>query len=313
MKRKRKIRTIPVLFLGICCLAGFTLYGGDSLLHEVQEIQNSMVDESKLSYLNKELESHNALLMDVQTGEILLQKRSEDRIYPASLTKIMTVYIALKQIDNLEMKIQVPKDAIQELIESNASMAGFEPFEEVSVRDVLYGAMLPSGADACVTLAQYIGGSQEVFVEKMNETAKSLGMNQTHFTNVTGLHNEQHYSTVKDLMYLLKEAMKDETFRSIWTTQSYQTDPSNIHSEGISLTSTLLTSMTKFNIKNDYIQGAKTGYTPEAGLCMASLGYVAQHEYLFISANATGDHETQPFHIMDAIRAYQEVNLQHSK
>ena len=101
----------------------------------------------------------------------------------------------------------------------NASMAGFLPGEKVKVIDLLYGNILPSGGECSIALAEQISGTEQKFAELMNKKAQELGMNNTHFTNATGLHDESHYSTVRDLSILLQYALKNETFHKIFQTK----------------------------------------------------------------------------------------------
>lgn len=309
MKRKHnKARHSGFYLLGICLLIGIGTMKWNSLRVKVEDIQSAVFDPAPFSYLNTQLTSEYALLVKLDTQEILLEKRKDERIYPASMTKIMTTYVALQKLKNLDLKVLVPSDTISEMQQLNASMAGFRPMEEVSIRDLLYGAMLPSGAEACVTLAQSVSGSEQAFVDLMNTTAAQLGMKNTHFMNTTGLHEEQHYSTVQDIEILLSKALQDQNFKTVFTTQTHRTQSDAYNPNGLIFTSTLTNSLTQFGLNNPYILGAKTGYTPEAGLCMASLGKVGQSEYVLISARAKGDHETDPYHVLDALNVYKALD-----
>lgn len=130
---------------------------------------------------------------------ILMQKNSEEKIYPASLTKMMTAIVAIENLPDLKVKIKLTNSTFQGLYKADASMAGFQPGEQVRAIDLLYGVMLPSGAECCIGLADQIAGSEQNFVKIMNQKAADLGMKNTHFENATGLHNVNHYTTVKDL------------------------------------------------------------------------------------------------------------------
>ena len=120
-------------------------------------------------------------------------------MYPASLTKVMTAVVVLDHADELDAVVEAPADMFPALWEQNASMAGLQPGESATVEDMLYGLMLPSGADCAIALARYVAGDVEAFVELMNRTAAALGMSGTHFTNPTGLHDADHYSTARDM------------------------------------------------------------------------------------------------------------------
>ncbi|MGG6310804.1 D-alanyl-D-alanine carboxypeptidase family protein [Paenibacillus macerans] len=186
-----------------------------------------------------ELNSPNAILMNLKDHAILMQKNSEDQIYPASLTKMMTAIVAIENLPDLKEKITLTHSVFQGLSEADASMAGFQPGEKVMAIDLLYGALLPSGAESCIGLADYIAGSEKNFVGMMNQKAADLGMHNTHFENSTGLHNENHYSTVKDLTILLSYALQNDTFREIFTSSRHSTPQTNKHPDGITFYSTM--------------------------------------------------------------------------
>ena len=130
--------------------------------------------------------SRHAILLDAQSGRVLAQKRADERTAPASLTKMMTVLLAIETEPDLDKQVTLPEDIFPALQTEKASMAGFVPDETVTVRDLLYGAMLPSGAECCEALARLVSGSEDNFAELMNQKAAELGMKNTHFTNATG-------------------------------------------------------------------------------------------------------------------------------
>lgn len=184
--------------------------------------------------------SRHAILLDAQSGRVLAQKRADERTAPASLTKMMTVLLAIETEPDLDKQVTLPEDIFPALQTEKASMAGFVPDETVTVRDLLYGAMLPSGAECCEALARLVSGSEDNFAELMNQKAAELGMKNTHFTNATGLTDTEHYSSAADMAKLLQAALHNTTFRTIFTTEHYTTTATAQHPEGVSLTSTLL-------------------------------------------------------------------------
>ena len=149
--------------------------------------------------------SRHALLMDARTGQVLARKRSGEEAAPASLTKMMTVLLAAEALPDLDTPVTLPEDIFPALYKADASMAGFQPGETVTVRDLLYGAMLPSGAECCEALARQVSGSEEAFVARMNERAKELGMHDTHFLNCTGLPAEGHVTSAYDIALMSRE------------------------------------------------------------------------------------------------------------
>lgn len=176
--------------------------------------------------------SRHAILLDAQSGRVLAQKRADERTAPASLTKMMTVLLAIEGEPNLDKQVTLPEDIFPPLQTENASMAGFMPGETVTVRDLLYGAMLPSGAECCETLARLVSGSEENFAALMNQKAAELGMKNTHFTNPTGLTDTEHYSSAADMAKLLQAALHNATFRTIFTAEHYTTTATAQHPGG---------------------------------------------------------------------------------
>lgn len=251
------------------------------------------------------ISSDHGVLMKLGDKEaVIYEKNAEETIYPASLTKIMTVLIAIEQANDLNERAVVNGDIHRQLTGENASMAGFVANEEVALIDLMYGAMLPSGAEASLTLATHIAGTEANYVERMNEKSVQLGLEQTHFTNTTGLHNEDHYTSSHDLIVLLQYALENETFRQIFTSISHLTQPTSHHSNGLMLTSSLFSRVTEPTFSGGLLLGGKTGYTTEAGLCLASIAEVNGQEYILVTAQAQGNHHTEPFHIEDALYVY---------
>lgn len=260
--------------------------------------------------LNVDLEnlySPYAILTDADTGEVLAEHRSRERIYPASLTKMMTALLAVENTADLSVAVTLPGDIFPELYAQDASMAGFLPEETVSARDLLYGILLPSGAECSVTFAIRIAGSEAAFVEQMNARAQELGMQNTHFCNCTGLHDADHYTTVEDLALLLRYALQKEEFRSAFTAKRYTSTPSGQHPGGITFQSTMFQYMESTRVAGGEILGGKTGYTDEAGQCLASLAEVNGKEYILVTAKAPGTHQTEQFHILDAQAVYSQI------
>lgn len=264
--------------------------------------------DTSVSIDTGDLHSACAILVRLSDKAVLMQKQGDERIYPASLTKMMTAVVAIENIPDLQKKIELSSSLFQPLYKADASMAGFLPGEKVRAIDLLYGALLPSGAECCIGLADEISGSEESFVKKMNEKADRLGMSNTHFANSTGLQNENHYSTVKDLSLLLDYALQNQTFREIFTSSRHSTAATNKHPDGITFTSTLSQSLKDHTLPGGEILGGKTGFTDEAGLCLASLAQIGGKEYILVTAGAEGDHKTEPYDIDDAREVYQRLN-----
>lgn len=246
---------------------------------------------------NLNIDSKYAIIYNMDTNEVLYEYNSNEITSIASLTKIMTCIVAIENIENLDTKVTLGRDVFYGLVEAQASVAGFKYGDNVSYRDLLMGAMLPSGADATKALAINIAGSEEEFVKLMNAKAKELNLSNTNFVNTTGLEAVGHYSTVQDIATLLIYSLKNDTFREIYTTREYTT------TNNLKFSSTLKKISNGYTIDVSHIQGSKTGYTDEAGLCMSSIANYNNVNYLLVTAGADY-HGNTPRQLLDAIKIY---------
>jgi D-alanyl-D-alanine carboxypeptidase len=222
------------------------------------------------------------VVMDCQTGKVLVEHQADLPVFPASTTKIMTAILALESGD-LDRIVTVSPEAVN--LPAGSSKVGYLAGEEVNLRDVLYGMMLPSGNDAANIVAESIAGSQEDFVERMNVKAAILGMTGSHFMNPSGLQDAEHVVTARDMARLAAYAMKNQKFRELVATRYYSLPPTNLHPYFgwaiLANTNRLLQYGDTF-LKSDYlasITGIKTGSTNNAGNnLIASAISVSGHE-----------------------------------
>ena len=233
------------------------------------------------------ISSEHAVLLDVDNNTILAQRDPDARIYPASMTKIMTLLVAAEHIENMDDTFTMTYDIIAPLIDAEASRAGFEEGETVPLKDLMYGIALPSGADATTAIAIYLCGSEDEFVKLMNEKAEELGLENTHFTNASGLYDPNHYSTATDIAMLMSAVMENDTCREILGTYQYTTSATEQHPEGIPLESTMFSRMYGNEVTGITIEAGKTGYTDEAGHCLVSYATDADGKQ-FIAVTAKG-------------------------
>lgn len=247
------------------------------------------------------ISSKYGILINIDKNTVVAQKNSDTVMYPASLTKIMTLLVAVENIKDLNARYTFTSKLIDPLVADEASRAGFEPGESVTLNDILYGAILPSGADATSAIADYVSGSEAEFVELMNERAKKIGLKHTHFTNASGLHNKKHYTTVHEMALILKETMKNETCAKILSIYTYVTEKNSYHPDGIELYSTMFSRMYGNEAVGVTIMAGKTGYTTEGGNCLASYAKNDKGEhYILVTACAAGQYKP----IYDAINVY---------
>lgn len=263
------------------------------------------------------LHSPYVILVDAATGQVIAEKNSGTRMYPASMTKLMAALVAVEHTEDQDVTVEIPQSIFSRLYLEHASLAGFEPGEKVTPEELLYGMLLPSGAECCSTYALWLAGGERDFVGWMNDKAEALGMENTHFVNTTGLHDEEHYSTARDMAILLRECLKNDTLRRVLSAESFQTAPTASHPQGLTLESTLFQAIAQnrelLKQKSEgeragaTLLGGKTGYTSQAGLCLASFALINGREYLLVTAGAEGNHYTEPLHVQDALEVYAQI------
>ena len=250
----------------------------------------SVTDATKT--LDLELYSENALLIDLESNTVLVQKNADARIYPASMTKVMTVLVAAEHIENWDETFTMTQSIIDPLFLADASMAGFVHGEEVSMTELLYGAVLPSGAEATQALAIVTAGSEEAFAALMNEKAQELGLQDTHFVDASGLHDENHYTTLSDMAIIMQAALDNPHCREILTSVNHTSPATTQNPEGVAMTNRFLYRIRPQQTGNVDIQAAKTGYTAQAMNCCVSYGIMENgRAAICVTAHAwTGDY-----------------------
>lgn len=215
-------------------------------------------------------------LYNMNEDTLLYSKNDTKKTSIASLTKMMTTLVAIEEIDNLDKIVTIKERDFEGTV--GYSKAGFKVGDKVTYRDLLYGIILPSGADAVNAVVNNTLGYDK-FIKKMNETAKKIGMNDTSYANPVGKDDENNYSTSNDLAKLLKYALKNETFKTIFTTKNYKT------SNGLNLESTV--NRYENILNTNEIKGAKSGFTKDAGRCLASITTLNNVDYLLVVINSS--------------------------
>ena len=237
--------------------------------------------------LDLELYSAGAILIDAETNTVICEKDPDAKIYPASMTKILTALVACEQIEDLDDTFRMTQAIIDPIFLADATMAGFVDGEDVPLRELIYGAILPSGAEATEALAIYVAGSEEAYAELMNEKAQELGLTTAHFVDASGLHNEQHYCTIRDMAVILQAALDNDLCREVLSTARYTTPPTNKHPDGVEMINKFLVRAEGQELHGAQILAAKTGYTAQAGNCCASYGVSPKgRKCICVTANA---------------------------
>ncbi len=239
---------------------------------------------------SEEVISTHALLVDISKNEIVATKGAFERISPASMTKVLTVLVAAEHLtpeqldDTFTMTLEITDYAYV----NDCSSVGFLNEEVVTVRDLLYGTILPSGGDAAVGLAFYIAGSHEAFVELMNKKLEELGLSETaHFTNCVGLYDEEHYCTLYDMAIIMRAAIDNELCKEILSAHTYTTKPTTQHPEGIIISNWFLRRIEDKETGGEVLC-AKTGYVAQSQNCAVSYGiYGEGTPYICVTAGST--------------------------
>lgn len=242
--------------------------------------------------------SQNIILYNLNDDNVLYEKNSHEKVSIASLTKIMTATVALKNISDLSEKVIITsKDFLKT---DGYAKAGFKNGDIVTFEDLIYGILLPSGAEA--VNATINNTLKENFVIEMNNIAKKIGLENTSFENPIGKDNDNNYSTAEDVAKLLKYALKNPEFKKIFTTKKYTT------SNGLVLNSTLNRYSDVFDTNK--IIGAKSGFTKNAGRCLASITTLNDVNYLLVVLNA--DQSIPSNAIKDSLEIYEYYDENYS-
>lgn len=247
--------------------------------------------------------SKHVVLYNLNDNKAIYELASDEKTQIASLTKIMTTIVALESVDDLDEQITVPRSAFNGI--SAYSQAGLSVGDKVTIKDLLYGAMLPSGADAVNTLALHISGDIDKYVELMNDKAKDLGLINTHFENPVGMDHENNYSTASDVAKMLLYALENKTFKEIFTARNYKIDNLNLD-----MKSTLIGYSKSYGLDVSEISGAKSGFTDGAGLCLASIATIDDVNYLLVTIGAATKNRSNA--VRDALEIYHYYSSNYS-
>lgn len=241
----------------------------------------SMIVVTPVHAKSVKLASKYAYVYDVTDEEVLYDQKGISKIYPASMTKMMTVYTALSLIPHLNKKVTVTKSMIKNKTKYSATLGFIRPGMKLSYKDLLYGALYPSGADACWILARSLCGSEFGFVKKMNKQAKALGMTSTHFRNATGLPDKKHVTSCEDLSKLMMAGLKNKMWSKVFLAGPY----ASYHVSGLKWMSTLERMRVEHHVlARKELKGAKSGWTSSAQYCLASCAKIRGHTILIITA-----------------------------
>ena len=248
--------------------------------------------------LDFDIHSAAYLLADLSNFRILYSDHADEPLYPASLTKVLTLDTVLNLTDDLQDTSRVSYQQVEDLIREDASLAYIQRDYDYTLEDLLYALILPSGADAALALENYFTERGLDLVEEMNDQAAKLGCSNSHFINSTGLHEDDHYMSLNDLFLIVMDALRFEDGRKILESIYHMTE------DGIVLAS----SLRAVSFSDPVVLGGKTGYTPEAGQNIMILYRQNGRSYLLILANAYGSYANNEYwHFEDAIKIFDEL------
>jgi len=236
--------------------------------------------------IEAELTAKNIYMVNVDTGMEIFSVDADEKVYPASTTKVMTALVALTYCGDLENTlVTVDERALSDLYGTGSSLSGIKSGEVIPMLDLLYCLLLPSGNDAALAIAYFVGGDIANFVEMMNTKAEALGCTNTHFANPHGLHDENHYTSAHDLYLMTMAAMEFPIFKEIVSSDSYTIYPTNLSKQRkVTNTNYMLNRYT-----DSYYSpttGVKTGRTTQAGNCLISSATKNGYTYILVTMGA---------------------------
>ncbi|MDO5402170.1 MAG: serine hydrolase [Eubacteriales bacterium] len=263
----------------------------DVTQNKVNEVKAPLVpyaqkNENYQEVMDEAVFSPYIAVIEVESGKLIAGRNSDSIIYPASMTKVMTLLVAVENIDDFSKTYTFGTELLNSLYIEEATVAGFSEGETVGVDDLLYGLILPSGADSAVAVATIAAGSEEDFVSLMNGKAKEMGLKNTHFANPTGLHSEEQYTTPAEMAMIMEVAMSNPTCAKYLSTYQHTTSATAQHPEGILLTSTMFSRMYGDEVEGVLITAGKTGFTNEALHCLVNFAQKNGKHYVTVEAGA---------------------------
>ncbi|NLY09765.1 MAG: D-alanyl-D-alanine carboxypeptidase [Tissierellia bacterium] len=290
MNQDRMFKVGGALLLVVLLVIGYYA----SFVYEKPYVPFEDFDQAKI-------QSKSVVLLDRTTKDVIFSKEGDMRLAPASLTKILTVYTAIMKNVELSQEVTIDTPSYQKMVEMNASMAGFLGGEQLTMSDLLHGTILSSGGEAASSLAIAVSGNEEDFVFEMNQVAKGIPMENSHFVNSVGMDDANQKSTALDIAKLLDKALDNSTFKDVFTKKLYWATKNQNHPDGLLLENTVLKEIPENGHPGIIVLGGKSGTTETAGLCWATLVKVLDKEYVLVTMGAPKELEASKPQWEDAL------------
>ena len=299
-KRKVKVFRLLLVILLVLLIVGGIIYlvylmnDKEEPVFNIDDLHINEIDYSESKELALDLYSKEYLLMRLNDFKVLYAKDIDKIIYPASLTKVLTMDAVLDVCENIEDTSSYSDYELDELIEANASLAGLKTNTEYTIKELLNALILPSGADAAECLSNYVEDKGYDLIDLMNKKCEELKLQNSHFTNPTGLHDDDLYTTLNDYSKIVIDTLLKSDAKHVLKTMEIEQDDKTYKSTLIALAD---------RDDNIEVYGGKTGFTLEAGMNILVLYEVDNRSYMLILANAEGS----PY--KDGLHHEEDVNL----
>jgi len=232
--------------------------------------------------------SDNVYMENLETGRVVIDVNSDEKVFPASLTKILTCILAIEKCEDLSESFEIPRGIFDDIYAQGGAHISLKYGEVVTVSDLLHATLIRSACDTATALAYYVSGDVEAFANDMNTKAHEIGATSTHFVNAHGLHDDSHYTTAKDMALIAKYALQNQTFCDIISKWNYTMPATNMSEERY-----FETTMDVENPESDayypYITGIKSGFTDEAGRCLITKAQKDGETFLLVTLGANRD------------------------
>ncbi len=256
--------------------------------------------------------SDTVYMENLETGRIIFDIGSEEKVYPASLTKILTCILAIEKCEDKAEVFEIPRGIFDDIYAEGGAHISLKYGETVGVYDLIYATMIRSACDSATALAYYVSGSVEAFADAMNAKAKEIGAENTHFVNAHGLHDDNHYTTARDIAIITKYALQNEDFCDIISHWNHTIPATDMADERYFETTIEIENPEK-STYYPKVTGVKSGFTDQAGRCLVTLTRDGDESYLLVTLGANRNNSYQAnMAFTDAVNLHEYAHARYS-